>query len=133
MLGPSQEVFLSVARQHEAVEAELEAAEEESERIRLRAEKEIAAANAKVRLLRKQKKMWAERVTKMVRRGLASLEELDRVEAEEASCGAPVAVATVEPPPGPVLDFSSWSDSDFLALGYPVNTPGVSFGSPSNS
>jgi hypothetical protein len=96
------------------------------------AEEELERATAKVRRLRKQRKLWADRVTKMVRRGLTSLEELDRVEAEEAFIGAPVAVATVEPPPS--FDLSSFSDVDLSALGFdfPVDSAGVFAGSSSN-
>lgn len=61
-----------VVRNHIDAETELEKAEEEVER-----------AQAKVRRLRKQKKLWAERVSRMLVRGLKSLEELDELEARE--------------------------------------------------
>lgn len=131
--GPSERQLESLTRQFQISEADLDAAEEEAEEVRLRAERDIAAANAKVRRLRKQRKMWADRVARMVRRGLTSLEELDRVEAEEASGGAPVPVATVEPVPA--LDFSLMSDSEFAALGFdfPVDISGASVDSLSNA
>lgn len=58
---------------HQRTEAELDAAEEELER-----------ASAKVRRLRKQKKMWLEKMMRAVSRGIDTVEELERVEKEEA-------------------------------------------------
>jgi len=139
LLGPSHSQFLKVAEHHEKVEAELEFAENDLEE----AQKEVLAAQlraadkiARVRILRKQKRIWAERVVRMVRRGLASLEALDEIEAKEA-LGQVVSVATVEPAPdftaesvlaAPFLfsedfDFSSLPPLDLFLLG----TPGVFF------
>ncbi|KAH9435934.1 hypothetical protein MCOR02_004844 [Pyricularia oryzae] len=58
---------------HSRLESELEAAEEARR-----------AADLKVERLRKQKKLWFERMMRAVSRGIDDLEELDRVEREEA-------------------------------------------------
>ena len=47
-------------------------------------EDELLAAKEKVLRLRKQKRMWYEKMMRAVRRGIDNLEELDRVENEEA-------------------------------------------------
>ncbi|KAH9437586.1 hypothetical protein MCOR02_001242 [Pyricularia oryzae] len=65
-MGVSRKQLHRIAAQHSKLESELEAAEE------------------KVLRLRKQKKMWFEKMMRAVRRGIDSLEELDRVEREEA-------------------------------------------------
>jgi hypothetical protein len=70
-LSPQQ--IRRIGSQHSKLEAELEAAEEEA-----------ALANAKIQRLRKQKKLWFEKMMRAVSRGLDSLESLERVEAEEA-------------------------------------------------
>ncbi|KAF3763720.1 hypothetical protein M406DRAFT_261445 [Cryphonectria parasitica EP155] len=61
-----------IVAQYSAAEAALDDVEEELER-----------AMAKVRWLRKQRKLWAEKMACAVRCGLDMIEELDRVEAEE--------------------------------------------------
>ncbi|EHA54233.1 hypothetical protein, variant [Pyricularia oryzae 70-15] len=66
VMGVSREQLHRIAAQHSKLESELEAAEE------------------KVLRLRRQKKMWFEKMTRAVRRGIDNLEELDRVEREEA-------------------------------------------------
>ena len=53
---------------------------------------------------------------KIVRRGLTSLEELDRVKAEEAFRSAPVTVVTVKPSSS--FNLSFFSDINLLALGF---------------
>ncbi|KAI6609947.1 hypothetical protein MCOR14_012004, partial [Pyricularia oryzae] len=58
---------------HSRLKSELEAAEEARR-----------AADLKVERLRKQKKLWFERMMRAVSRGIDNLEELDRVEREEA-------------------------------------------------
>ncbi|KAI6553416.1 hypothetical protein MCOR04_010741 [Pyricularia oryzae] len=65
-MGVSREQLYRIAAQHSKFESELEAAEE------------------KVLRLRKQKKIWFEKMMRAVCRGIDSLEELDRVEREEA-------------------------------------------------
>ncbi|KAK8078923.1 hypothetical protein PG994_002730 [Apiospora phragmitis] len=72
--GLSAVQIRSIGEKHTKVEAELDAAEEELER-----------AAAKVRLLRKQKKMWLEKMQRAVRRGIDSVGELERVERAEAA------------------------------------------------
>ncbi|TQV92552.1 hypothetical protein IF1G_00001 [Cordyceps javanica] len=62
-----------IGTQHQKAESELEAAEEELEK-----------ASAKVRRLRKQKKLWFEKMMRAVARGIDNVEELERVEREEA-------------------------------------------------
>jgi hypothetical protein len=62
-----------IATQHSKMEAELEKAEEERDLL-----------DARVKRLRKQKKLWFEKMTKAISRGLDSVEELERVEREEA-------------------------------------------------
>lgn len=48
------------------------------------AEEEFELAVAKVRKLRKQRCIWADKMAYTVRRGLDSIEKLERFEAEEA-------------------------------------------------
>ncbi|EHA47034.1 hypothetical protein MGG_17610 [Pyricularia oryzae 70-15] len=66
VMGVSREQLHRIAAQYSKLESELEAAEE------------------KVLRLRRQKKMWFEKMMRAVRRGIDNLEELDRVEREEA-------------------------------------------------
>lgn len=47
-------------------------------------EEELDAALAKVERLRRQKKLWFEKMMRAVRRGITSVEELEKVEKEEA-------------------------------------------------
>jgi len=70
-LSPAQ--MQKIAAQHNLAEAALDEAEEELER-----------ATAKVRRLRKQRRLWAEKMARAVRRGIDTIDELDRVEREEA-------------------------------------------------
>ncbi|KAK1246416.1 hypothetical protein MKX08_000218 [Trichoderma sp. CBMAI-0020] len=48
------------------------------------AEDVLAETAAKVARLRKQKRVWYERIKRAVARGITDLEELDRVKREEA-------------------------------------------------
>lgn len=66
VLGVGAAELRNIATQHQKLEDELQAAEE------------------KVLRLRKQKKMWFEKMMRAVRRGIDSVEELERVEKEEA-------------------------------------------------
>lgn len=70
--GLSPEQLNRVAAQHRRLELELEAAEEEAD-----------AVNARLRRLRKQKRMWYEKMMRAVSRGIDNLAELERVEKEE--------------------------------------------------
>lgn len=73
VLGPDPAHLRGLTAKHLSAEKELEDAEEELER-----------SAARVRRLRKQKKMWFEKMMRAVRRGIDSVEELERVEREEA-------------------------------------------------
>ncbi|KAI0897858.1 hypothetical protein F4806DRAFT_460240 [Annulohypoxylon nitens] len=77
--GLSRAGVADIARKFHSLEDELIEAEEAEAQAR-KAE-ELAAS--RVRRLRKQRKFWAEKVKRMVKRGLDSIEELDRVEREE--------------------------------------------------
>ncbi|PTB47362.1 hypothetical protein M431DRAFT_40815, partial [Trichoderma harzianum CBS 226.95] len=48
------------------------------------AEEEHKTVNAKIECLRKQKRLWLEKITRAVARGINNLEELDRVKRKEA-------------------------------------------------
>lgn len=74
VLGPSPEQLQSLSRQHSKLERELEAAEEEALHVQ-----------AKPVRPRKQKRLWYEKMMRAVRRGIDSVEELERVEREEAA------------------------------------------------
>lgn len=62
-----------------------------------KAEEERRAMDAKIERLRKQKKMWFEKMMRAVRRGLSSVEELEKVEKVEADREA-ARVAENRPP-----------------------------------
>lgn len=83
--GVSPQQLQRIASQHDKAESELEQAEALAE-----------AANAKVRRLRKQKRMWLEKMSRAIARGIDDIEELERVEAEEAAAAA---AASAPPPP----------------------------------
>jgi len=57
------------------------------------AEGELRAAALKVERLRKQKKMWFEKMMRAVHRGIRDLEELERVEREEEAAAERARVA----------------------------------------
>jgi hypothetical protein len=111
IFGPSDAQLRNVATQFRASEHALDQAEEEAEQIRL----QLVASEAKIRRLRKQRRMWADKVSRMVHRGLSSLEELDSVEAQEAQ-GQAVVVATAAPAPDFAID---WDDPLLFPLGHP--------------
>ncbi|KAH9427691.1 hypothetical protein MCOR02_011925 [Pyricularia oryzae] len=73
VLGLSAAQIRHIGRQHSKLDAEVEALEEQ-----------IHAQQAKLLRLRKQKKLWFEKMMRAVFRGIDDLEELDRVEREEA-------------------------------------------------
>ncbi|KAL5895143.1 hypothetical protein ACKVWL_000368 [Pyricularia oryzae] len=73
VLGLSAAQIRHIGRQHSKLDAEVEALEEQ-----------IHAQQAKLLRLRKQKKLWFEKMMRTVSRGIDDLEELDRVEREEA-------------------------------------------------
>jgi hypothetical protein len=74
-LSPAQ--LRKIGATHALVEEELDRAEEEAEQ-----------AQAKVRRLRQQKKMWFEKMMRAVSRGIDNVEELERVERLEAERAA---------------------------------------------
>ena len=76
--GFSVSLLRKIAAQHSKLEAELEEAEEEQERVA-----------AQVRRLQKMKKQWAEKMTWAVACGFDSMEELERVEEQERLVAAP--------------------------------------------
>lgn len=70
-MSPAQ--LRKVSEQHAKLERELEEAEERA-----------VAEQQRVLRLRKQKKLWFEKMMKAISRGIDSVEELERVEREEA-------------------------------------------------
>lgn len=70
-LTPAQ--MQKITRQHSLLEAQLDEAEEAA-----------MEANAKVSRLRKQRRLWAGKMARAIRRGLDTIDELDRLEKEEA-------------------------------------------------
>lgn len=88
--GITPQQLQKLVSQHDKVESELERAEELAE-----------AANAKVRRLRKQKKVWFEKMTRAIHRGIDTVEELEGVEKEEAEALAARGAST-NPPPAPI-------------------------------
>ena len=101
--GFSASALRRIADQHQKLEAELEAAEEEQE-----------AAAARVRRLRKVKRQWAEKMTRAVARGLDSVEELERLEREESGTATEGQAAG----PSAEIDWSSFdvADPGFLRM-----------------
>jgi len=93
-----------IVDKHQKAEAELEAAEEAA-----------LAANLKVARLRKQRKLWADKVARMIRRGLSSLEELDEVEERERQEELERQRNSVSEASEPVPPID-WSSVDFSAL-----------------
>ena len=74
--GLSPDQLQKVAAQHRELEIELEAAEKEAERV-------ITETNAKLRRLRRQKRMWYEKMIKAVDRGIDNLAALEKLEEQE--------------------------------------------------
>jgi hypothetical protein len=96
--GVTPQQLQRLVSQHDKVESELERAEELAE-----------AANAKVRRLRKQKKLWFEKMSRAIHRGIDTVEELERVEKEEAD-----ALAAREALPSPPISTTPpLLDADF--------------------
>jgi hypothetical protein len=104
VLGPSEAQLNSASLQFQRLEQELDFAEDEVER-----------AQAKARRIRRSRRLLAEKIQRMVRRGIDSLEELERVEAEERA-GAVVQL-TVTVPLDSLPSDSSSSDPCFSDLG----------------
>jgi uncharacterized protein YdcH (DUF465 family) len=98
--GLTSEQLERIAVHHFRLEDELEEAEEERRR-----------ADAKVERLRKQKKAWYEKMRRAVARGITDLEELDRVEREEAEAARQAALLVPSSTVGPSqsVDAVDWS------------------------
>lgn len=114
-----------VSAQHFRLEEELEEAEDV-----------LAEAAAKVARLRKQKRVWYDRMRRAVARGISDLEELDRVEREEAEAAARQAVVSVPSSAGPSqsVDAVDWSAFDLDPSLFPsLETDGIPAGSPERS
>ena len=77
------------------------------------AEAELAASMAKVNRLRQQKRMWFEKMKRAISRGVDTVEELERVEREEAEVLA-AAEASSKPPTAPATP--PLLDADFVSL-----------------
>lgn len=104
--GLSNAQLLRIGAQHRKVEEEMEQAEEEL-RVHL----------AKLDRLRKQKKMWLEKMLRAVARGIDDVGELERLE-EEERLAEERRVAALAPSPAPdeiPLDFA-WDSFDAGAL-----------------
>ncbi|KAK3904168.1 hypothetical protein C8A05DRAFT_32056 [Staphylotrichum tortipilum] len=71
--GISAQQLRKIVAQHGKVESELE-----------KAEAELLASVAKVNRLRSQKRMWFDKMTRAISRGIDTVEELERVEREES-------------------------------------------------
>jgi hypothetical protein len=78
-----------------------------------KAEEERRIADAKVERLRKQKKMWFEKMMRAVRRGLSSVEELERIEREEAEREAE---RSITGRPSSATSFSQIPDAEWNAV-----------------
>ena len=97
VLGVSPAQLRHIASQHQKLESELEEAE------------------MKVMRLRKQKKLWFEKMMRAVSRGIDNVEELERVEKEEAAREA-ARQAVVTPDSLPRRSSTEGQlDSDFMA------------------
>ena len=70
-MGFSAKALLDAAAHHHKLEAEIEEIEEKRREM-----------DEKVQRLRKQKKMWYEKMTRAIQRGFASVEEMEREEEE---------------------------------------------------
>ncbi|RYP76937.1 hypothetical protein DL771_001490 [Monosporascus sp. 5C6A] len=118
------EIF--VPKIHRKLELELEAAEEEADQV-----------NARLRRLRKQKRMWYEKMMKAVTRGIDNLEELERLEREETgeqepevpSLAAQASVSTG----WSGIDATDWSTVDDVDWGALMTVSGAVGESPSES
>ncbi|KAI6342193.1 hypothetical protein MCOR25_011188 [Pyricularia grisea] len=80
MLGVSNAQLRNIGRQHSKLDTEVKALEEDI----LAEQQKIQEKQLKLLRLRKQKKLWFEKMMRAVSRGIDDLEELNRVEREEA-------------------------------------------------
>jgi hypothetical protein len=95
VLGVSPSQLRSIASRHQELEDELLAAEE------------------RVLRLRKQKKLWFEKMMRAISRGIDSVEELERVEREEAEA---LAKSNAQPDPPPSSATPPLLNDDFVPL-----------------
>ena len=138
VLGPSPSQLDAAGRRFRQADSDLEVAEEAAAQLRA----ELELRESKVRRLRRQRKVLGDQVYRMFRRGLKSLEELEKVEAEERRASElpssePASLAVPGPPT--VASSSSaaefdptsfdWSSTDFSFLDpSPLVDPGVAGG-----
>lgn len=91
----------------------MEEAEAERAELDARIARERAIMEAKINRLRRQKKMWFEKMARAISRGIDTVEELERVEREEAEALA-AAGASADPPGAPSTP--PCFDDDFAPL-----------------
>lgn len=103
--GPSAQQLAKIGSNYHKLEAEMAAAEEERR-----------VLDAKVERLRKQKRLWFEKMMRALRRGIDSVEELERIEKEEAEREA---AKEAEGRPPSAGSFSEIPEADF-DLVYPM-------------
>ena len=120
-MSPSQ--LRKIGEQHQKLDDELEVAE-----------RAAMDSMRKVERLRKQKKMWFDKMMRAVRRGIDSVEELERVEREEADREAS---RSLDGRPPSVGQFSAIPDGEWDTVFPGVLSPfqlaqlGIFDGSPS--
>lgn len=102
VFGVSVQQLNRIVAQHDKLESEME-----------KAEAELATSMAKVNRLRLQKRMWFEKMARAISRGIDTVEELERVEREEAEALA-AAEASADPPAAPSIP--PCFDDDFAPL-----------------
>lgn len=111
VFGPTPAQLRNIAEQRKRLAELLEAAEEERR-----------AVDNKIERLRIQNKEWSAKQKRAIRRGLDRVEELDRVEAEEARAAEAVDASVVEKEPraapgaDPVLSPFDWSTVDLSGV-----------------
>lgn len=87
VFGLSASDMQALVHQDSKLEAEIEEIEEERR-----------ALDEKIQRLRKQRKMWREKLARAIERGLKSVEELDREEEEERRRATEIAPGSSDPP-----------------------------------
>ncbi len=141
VLGPTDQQLQNAGRQFQRLEKELDDAEDEFEQMQLKAQQ----AYAKARRIRRQRRVLADKIQRMVERGIQSLEELERVEAEEQAeearrqAGQQVIQDVTADPSfadfpdlGLPFDFGSLSPGTLADLGFAGETAGQAPGSSSD-
>ena len=105
--GLSPEQLQKVAAQHRELEIELEAAEEEAERV-------ITETNAKLRRLRRQKRMWYEKMMKAVDRGIDNLAALKKLKKQKRQAAQASVTGSLEV----TADFGIGVENDWSLNGF---------------